>query len=86
MLALALRAYEDGIDPSTGQRIDLATNPLLADYWTTMNPVRDYAATALAVAQDAVKDDRHPHALRHVLGLREGWEDALTAPQSTPDE
>lgn len=82
---MALRAYEDGIDPSTGQRIDLATNPVLADYWTTMSPVRDFAATALADAQDRMKDEKHPHALRHVLGLREGWEEALAAKRPTPD-
>lgn len=54
-------------------------DPALADFWTTMDPVRDHACTALALAQDAVKDERHPHALRHVVGMREGWEDALAA-------
>jgi hypothetical protein len=86
LLAIALSIYEDRIDPSTGQDVTLATNPALAEFWTTMHPVRDYAAQALAIAQDAVKDDKHPQTLRHVVGLREGWQDALAASREpTPD-
>jgi hypothetical protein len=76
---MALRLYEDGMCPGCGQQIRYAMNPDLAEYWTTMAPVRDHACTALAEAQDGVKDSRHPHALRHVVGMREGWEDVLAA-------
>jgi hypothetical protein len=79
LLALALSIYEDRIDPATGQDVTLSTNPALADYWTTMHPVRDYAHQALAAAQESVKDEKHPQAWRHVVGLREGWEEALAA-------
>ena len=71
--------YEDRIDPTTGQDVTLSTNPALAEHWTTMYPVRDYAALALAQAQDAVKEDKHPQTYRHVVGLREGWQDVLAA-------
>jgi len=60
-------------------------DPVLAEYWTTMNPVRCHGCTALAVAQDVVKDANHPHALRHVVGMREGWEAALAPASTTPD-
>ena len=56
-----------------------AMDPGLADFWTTMDPVQDHACAALADAQEAVKESRHPHTLRHVVGMREGWEDALAA-------
>lgn len=85
---MALRAYEDGICPGCGQQVRYATDPGLAEFWTTMDPVRDHACTALADAHDAVKDDRHPHALRHVVGMREGWEEALAARRegAAPDQ
>lgn len=73
-MALALTAYEDGLCPNCGQNLRYAMDPALADYWTTMDAGRDHACTALASAQDRVKDSEHPHALRHVVGLREGWE------------
>jgi len=79
LLAMALRLYEDGLCPGCGQQIRYAMDPALAEFWTTMPPVRDHACTALAEAQDGVKDSRHPHALRHVVGLREGWGDASSA-------
>jgi len=85
LLALALRMYEDGICPGCQQQIKYAMDPALAEFWTTMQPVRDHACTALAEAQDAVKDSKHPHALRHIVGMREGWEDALTEKHTTPD-
>ena len=76
---LALTAYEDRIDPAHGQDIALATNPALADYWTTMTPTRDYAHMALAIAQKNAEKDDHPQTLRHVVGLREGWKEHLAA-------
>lgn len=79
LLALALRIHEDRIDPATGQDIALSTNPALAEYWTTMDPVRDYAHQALAMAHKAAEKDSHPETLRHVVGLREGWKQALAA-------
>ena len=88
LLALALRIHDDSIDPSTGQDIALSTHPALAEYWTTVQPVRDYAHLALAEAQKRADKDDHPQTLRHVVGLREGWEDALAAwgERSTPNE
>jgi hypothetical protein len=49
-------------------------DPDLADEWTTMEPFRDYACTAIARAAESAKDSDHPGALRYVVGLREGWE------------
>lgn len=80
---MALRLHEDLTCPGCGQVLSESMNPALADYWTTMDPVRCHACTALAVAQDVSQEARHPHALRHVVGLREGWEEALT---TTPDQ
>ena len=57
----------------------LATDPRLADYWTTMDPARNYAHTALLAAQKRDEGREHPEALRYVVGLREGWEEALAA-------
>ena len=54
-------------------------DPDLAEHWTTMEPVRCHACTALAVAHKATEGADHPHALRHIVGLREGWEDARSA-------
>lgn len=76
---LALTAYEDNIDPATGQDVRLSTNPALAEFWTTMTPTRDYAHQALAIAQKNAEKDDHPQTLRHVIGLRPGWEEALAA-------
>ena len=84
LLALALRIHDDRIDPSTGQDIYLSTHPALADYWTTMQPTRDYAHQALAIAQKRAEEDAHPHTLRHVVGLREGWQEALAAWRERP--
>lgn len=50
-----------------------------------MDPVRCHACTALASAHDRVKDNDHPHALRHIVGLREGWEQARANARTTPD-
>lgn len=79
MLALALTLYEDRVDPSHGQRRDLAMDPDLADEWTGLAPVRDFAAQALSTLADAKKDTDHPHTWRYVVGLREGWEERKAA-------
>lgn len=75
LLALALTLHEDRIDPSHGQRKDLALDPDLADEWTYVEPVMDYAALAITLSAEAKKDSDHPHAWRHLIGLREGWEE-----------
>lgn len=54
-------------------------DPRLAEHWTSMDPVRCHACTTLAEAQKRSEDAQHPHALRHILGLAAGWEDALAA-------
>lgn len=74
LLALALTLYEDRIDPAHGQRKDLAMDPDLADEWTGLEPVRDFAALAMSTLADTKKDADHPETFRYVLGLREGWE------------
>ena len=66
--------YEANVDPSHGQLRSLAMDPDLADEWTHLDPVVDYAAQALAVAADSKKDEKHPEVYRYALGLREGWE------------
>lgn len=86
MLALALQIHEDRTDPVTGQDVALSTDPRLAEYWTTMQPVRDYAQTALIEAQKRNEDREHPEALRYVVGLREGWEAALAVPDDAPQQ
>lgn len=79
LLAIALTLYEDSIDPSHGQRKDLALDPDLADEWTHMDPIKDFAAEAMAVAADSRKDEKHAQAWRYVIGLREGWESRKAA-------
>jgi hypothetical protein len=79
MLALALTLHEDGIDPSHGQRKDLALDPDLADEWTGLDPVRDYAALAMSRLADTTKESDHPETFRYMLGLREGWEERRAA-------
>jgi hypothetical protein len=79
MLALALTLYEANIDPSHGQRKDLALDPDLADEWTGLAPVRDHAALAMTLLADSVKDSDHPESFRYMLGLREGWEERKAA-------
>jgi len=79
LLALGLQAYEDNRCPDCGQRLDLATDPDLADEWTTMAPIRDHACTALGVAAEANKTASHSGALRFPVGLKEGWEDRQSA-------
>lgn len=49
-------------------------DPDLSDEWTSMEPHRCGACTALAEAAEANKDSKHPGALRYILGLHEGWE------------
>lgn len=79
MLALALTMHEDGIDPSHGQRKDLALDPDLADEWAAFPPVVDYAALTMARIAETVKDDKHPQAHRFLIGLNEGWEERKAA-------
>jgi hypothetical protein len=79
MLALALTLHEDNIDSSHGQRKDLALDPDLADEWTGLAPVRDYAALAMTTLAEQVKDDKHPETFRYRLGMREGWEERKAA-------
>jgi len=76
---MALVIYEDDIDPSHGQRKSLAMDPDLADQWTGLAPVRDYAAMAMARLAEIVKDDDHPETFRYMLGMTEGWEDVKAA-------
>ena len=75
LLALALTLYEERIDPAHGQRKDRAMDPDLANEWTGLAPVRDYAALAMAQLAEQVKEDKHPETFRYMLGLREGWEE-----------
>ena len=79
MLALALTIHEAGIDSSHGQRKDLALDPDLADEWTGLSPVRDYAALAMTTLAKTVEGDDHPETFRYMLGLREGWEERKAA-------
>lgn len=79
LLALGLQAYEDNRCPDCGQRLDLALDPDLAEDWTTMEPVRDHACTAIAVAAEANKDATHMGALRYPVGLRQDWEQRRSA-------
>lgn len=74
LLHLALTLYKDSIDSSHGQMRRLAMDPDLADEWTYIEPVRDFAALTMAKAQETKKDSEHPEAWRYVIGLREGWE------------
>lgn len=74
-LAVALTLYEERIDPAHGQRRDRALDPDLADEWTWLAPVRDYAALAMSQAAATKKADDHPETFRYVLGLKEGWDE-----------
>ena len=71
--------YEANVDPSHGQLRSLAMDPDLAEEWTHLDPVVDYAALTLAVAAESRKDEKHPEAYRYALGLREGWEERRAA-------
>ena len=76
LLALALRIHEDMTCSGCGQPMSDSMDPDLADWWSTMDAVRCHACTALAAAQKRDEGRDHPHALRHILGLRAGWEEA----------
>lgn len=89
LLALGLQAFEDNRCPDCGQRLDLAMDPELAEEWTTMQPIRDHACTAIAVAAETNKNAPHMGALRYPVGLREGWDQrrlATRAERSTAGE
>ena len=66
MLALALTIHEAGIDSSHGQRKDLALDPDLAEEWTGLSPVRDYAALAMTTLAKTVEGDEGG---RHAAGV-----------------
>ena len=76
---MGLTIYEANVDPSHGQLRSLAMDPDLADEWTNLDPVVDYAAMALAHAAESKKDEKHPEVYRYALGLREGWESRKAA-------
>lgn len=81
MTALALQEYEDGLCSGCGQQLHESMDEDLLGEWTTMNPYRCGACTAIArAAEQADKAGReHPGALRYVVGLREGWQRRLAA-------
>ena len=80
LLASALMLYESNIDPSHGQRKDLAMDPDLADEWTEAAPsARDFAALTMATLADSRKDADHPETFRYILGLKQGWEQRKAA-------
>ncbi|WP_330473831.1 hypothetical protein [Terrabacter sp. C0L_2] len=66
--------YEADVDPSHGQLRSLAMDPDLADEWTHVSPVIDYAAQAFAISTDSKNSEKHPEVWRHAIGLKEGWE------------
>jgi hypothetical protein len=74
LLALALTIYEDGLCPGCGQPKRMAMDPDLAEEWTSAHPWRCGGCMALSRAAKRNEKDDHPHALRYVIGLREGWE------------
>ena len=54
-----------------------------------MQPIRDHACTAIAVAAETNKNAPHMGALRYPVGLREGWDQrrlATRAERSTAGE
>lgn len=88
LLAVALSVYEGRHCSGCGQDMTYSMDPALAEHWSTMDPARCFACTALAGAQKRTENSDHPHALRHVVGLREGWEDVLAAgrERAAPDQ
>ena len=74
MLALALTIYEDGLCSGCGQQMHESMDGDLSDEWTTTEPHRCHACTALERAYERSKNREHPRALRYIVGLREGWE------------
>lgn len=79
MLALALAIYEATLCSGCGQELHLSMDGDLADEWTTAQPDRCHACTALERASDSIRDSKwdHPNALKITPGLREGWESRL---------
>lgn len=84
MLALALAIHEATICPGCGQDLRYSMDPDLEDYWTTVQPQRCHACTALGRASDKVNDEKreHVHALKIEPGLRSGWEEHLAEVQA----
>ena len=81
LTALALQQYEDSLCDGCGQVLRESMDGDLLDEWTTAEPYRCGACTAIArAAEQADKVGReHPGALRFIVGLREGWEGRLAA-------
>lgn len=79
LLALGLALYEATICSGCGQQLHYSMDPDLADEWSTTEPTRCHACTALSRASDELRDQGrdHTHALRIQPGLREGWEGRL---------
>lgn len=77
MLALGLAIYESRLCSGCGQDLEYAMDPDLADEWSTTDPDRCHACTALERASDRVKDSgaEHAGALRFTPGLRDGWQE-----------
>lgn len=74
MLALALAIHEATLCSGCGQDMAYSMDPDLADEWSTTDPTRCHACTALERASDRVGDTEHARALRFTPGLREGWQ------------
>lgn len=81
MLALSLAIYEATLCGGCGQELHLSMDGDLADEWTTAQPDRCHACTALSRASESINDAKrdHPSALKITPGLREGWESRLDA-------
>lgn len=76
---MALRIYEDSLCSGCGQQVSESMDPVLAEFWATFPPAVCHACAALADANDAVKDWKHPHTARHIVGMNAGWEEARSA-------
>lgn len=87
MLALALAIHEATLCSGCGQELHLSMDPDLADEWTTAQPDRCHACTALSRASDQISESKwdHPRALKITPGMREGWEDRLAETRAARD-
>jgi hypothetical protein len=79
LLALALTLYEDGLCSGCGQPKRLTMDPDLADEWTTTDPFVCAGCVTLSVIAKQNKDADHPHSMRYVLGMSQGWEQRKAA-------
>ena len=69
--------YESWLCSGCGQDMRYSMDYRLEDHWAALDAVRCQACTALAVAQKGDEGKDHPHALRHAVGLREGWREVV---------